>query len=557
MLVTPDKIRLVIMTINRSPEYIHKTLASLLLSDPLVHKLRGIHLVVGGANVEYLNQYKHHKIIKIHPMSLEESKHISDWIVRKKFCHNYHRCLTIIAEDYSGLCIFEDDIMFQDRFVEKMMAAVNEMENEHKLDKYLLDLYLPYGFSPDVSFGSGKLCAKYYPQNFYGTQGIYYPRSIVPEIAQLIYNEGVVDYQKPGDMLIAQYAIATNLLYGTKRSLVQHTGFHSTGLATMFHRSPSFLEFDSAHCEQESGKSDIIQFNFRESVGGAIKFLGYGAQYKGLELVFDISSKVPEILTGDLFQLCQILHLMIENAIQYTFKGEIIVSIEVNSVTDCDVLLQFTISDTGDGTQRLMCEKLQDEEFIISETDRAMQNLALCINFVEKIGGEMWVEDDEKFVSQSGGCVFQFTVPFTRHTDITNNNVIMPINELYERSVLVVDNNHANIKMLSDMLSSWGIQPIIADSGKKALKLLNEKNNANNSVWMVLLDAHMPDMDGFMVAKQINANADLTKATLMMLTEEIKGDKEALCLEADVHNHINKPILYSELLEAMLYFTTI
>lgn len=59
-MITPNDLRLVVMTVRRSPEYIHTTLASLLLSDALVHQLKGVHLVVGDAEVEYLNQYRHH-----------------------------------------------------------------------------------------------------------------------------------------------------------------------------------------------------------------------------------------------------------------------------------------------------------------------------------------------------------------------------------------------------------------------------------------------------------------------------------------------------------------
>ena len=557
MLITPNDIRLVIMTVNRTPEYIHKTLASLFLSDPLVHELKGIHLVVGGSNVEYLNQYKHHNCITIHSMTSEDTVQISEWIVHRKFCHNYHRCLTIPDNDYRGLCICEDDVMFQDGFVEKMVESVNEIENEHKLDKYLLDLYLPYGFYPDPSFRSGKMCTKYYPKRFYGTQCMYYPQNIVTEIAQVIYEQGVAEYLLPGDLIIGQYATVKNILYGTKRSLVQHAGFHSTGLAGVFHRSPSFNEYETSGSKKKLGEAEIMQFNFRESVGGAIKTLGFGAQCKGLELVFDVSSHVPEILTGNLFQLCQVLHLLIDNAIRFTLEGEIIVHIDVISINGCKVLLQFTISDSGQGAQRKMCEKLQDENFLILDGDKAMQNLALCINLVEGMGGEIWVEADENIVTEQLGCVFQFNISFTIMNDIIYRSSIKPIQELTDRFVLVVDDNSFNRKMLANMLTSWGVIPLVVENGKEALKLLKEKKKSNEPVWMVLLDAYMPYMDGFELVKLINANLDLTKTILMMLTEEVKGDKAALCREVGIHNHINKPILYSELLEAMLYFASV
>ena len=160
MRITPQDIRLVIMSVWRSPEYIHKTLASLMMSDPLVHQLKGIHIVVGGSDVQYLEQYRHHKRINIHSLTIPENENIKEWLIHRKCCYNYYRCLTIPEMDYHGLCICEDDVVFQDRFVEKMLEAANEMENEHKITKYILDFYLPYGFSPKASDYCGTYCQK-------------------------------------------------------------------------------------------------------------------------------------------------------------------------------------------------------------------------------------------------------------------------------------------------------------------------------------------------------------------------------------------------------------
>jgi hypothetical protein len=239
-MITPNDLRLVVMTVRRSPEYVHVTLASLLLSDPLVHRLRGVHLVVGGAEVEYLNQYRHHYRIEIHQMSQEDAHRTRLWTLRQRFCLNYYRCLTVPPADCRGICICEDDVIFQDGFIDKMLSAVNEMEETHKLTKYLLDLYLPYGLLPEPSFRCGPYCAKYQAPSFYGTQCMYYPRPVVLELAQFVHEHGVSNYRVEGDMLVREYAIATDGLYGTVRSLVQHIGFISTGLAGFYHRAPTF-----------------------------------------------------------------------------------------------------------------------------------------------------------------------------------------------------------------------------------------------------------------------------------------------------------------------------
>ena len=151
------------------------------------------------------------------------------------------------------MCICEDDVIFQDGFIEKMLAAVNEMEQTHKLSKYLLDLYLPYGLLPEPSFRSGQYCAKYHAQSFYGTQCMYYPRPVAAELARFVHEQGVSHYRVQSDMLVREYANARSALYGTVRSLVQHIGFTTTGLAAFFHRAPTFHggvpPLNSSSCE--------------------------------------------------------------------------------------------------------------------------------------------------------------------------------------------------------------------------------------------------------------------------------------------------------------------
>jgi hypothetical protein len=128
-MITPNDLRLVVMTVRRSPEYIHTTLASLLLSDALVHRLRGVHLVVGGAEVEYLSQYRHHHRIEIHQMGQEDAQWTRHWTLQHRSCFNYYRCLTVPPADCPGMCTCEDDVTFQDGFIEKLLAAVNELAN--------------------------------------------------------------------------------------------------------------------------------------------------------------------------------------------------------------------------------------------------------------------------------------------------------------------------------------------------------------------------------------------------------------------------------------------
>jgi hypothetical protein len=242
-MITPRDIRLAVMTVSRSPEYIHTTLASLLLSDPLAHCLKGLHLVVGSAEANYLKHYGHHCRMEVHVTDEQDCQRLQEWTPHRRFCFNYHRCLTILPADCHGICICEDDVIFRDHFVETLVAAINEIEQENGVAKYLLDLYIPDTFKRDPSCAEGKHWVKYDAESYYGTQCMFFPRSIVPEVAWMMHRFGVADYRAPGDLIIRQYALMTNSLYGTKQPLVQHIGLHSTGLAEFFHRSAAFDEY--------------------------------------------------------------------------------------------------------------------------------------------------------------------------------------------------------------------------------------------------------------------------------------------------------------------------
>lgn len=76
-------------------------------------------------------------------MEQEDAQRVRGWTLRQRFCLNYYRCLTVPPADCRRICICEDDVIFQEGFIEKMLAAVNEMQQTHRLTKYMLDLYLP------------------------------------------------------------------------------------------------------------------------------------------------------------------------------------------------------------------------------------------------------------------------------------------------------------------------------------------------------------------------------------------------------------------------------
>ncbi len=231
-----NRLVLAVMTVDRQPAYVHQTLASLFAADPRVHELSGVHLVIGTNRAEYLGNLRHHAALRFHPLTDAEWERIKDWIVHRRFSHNYVRCLGLPVPDGGGLCVCEDDVVFRDHFLDGLLSTVNEMEQEGGLRDYCLALFSEGDFETDPSFYRGRhYCS--YGWSYHGTQGMYYPKHVAQEMRGYIQLRGVENYTKPGDLLISD--LYGDRMYACPRALVDHVGAVSTGLGGCG-RSPSF-----------------------------------------------------------------------------------------------------------------------------------------------------------------------------------------------------------------------------------------------------------------------------------------------------------------------------
>jgi len=225
-----------VMTVPRDPPYIHQTLASLFASDPLAHELKSVHLVVDASDMAYLANYRHQRALALHPLTSEKEEKTEGWGRHRRFCHNYVRCLSLPIPEEGGICVCEDDVVFRDRFLQRLLATVREMEDEAGLRDYCLALFADADFEANQSFYRGRhYCS--YGWSFHGTQCMYYPRSVALAIRDHIHRLGVENLTKPGDLLIQD--LYGDRMYACPRSLANHIGAVSTGLGGG-RGSPSF-----------------------------------------------------------------------------------------------------------------------------------------------------------------------------------------------------------------------------------------------------------------------------------------------------------------------------
>jgi hypothetical protein len=226
---------ILILTVDReklgSKNYISQTIES--FEKNFKHPAL-IKLVAGSPATEYLEDYK--KKYLIYALNNSKWQMISGWSVHRRAKYNYYRCLTLFK---GNLLILEDDIVFTDNCYQKLMNLIREIESDG-IKKYFLSLYSPF----EKTVEKGKNYGFRNPDYFFGTQGIYFPGSIIKEFTAWIEQNGYLYNELPYDGLIKFYSARNNIpVIDCKNSLVQHAApGDSTGLSLFVHKSPSFEE---------------------------------------------------------------------------------------------------------------------------------------------------------------------------------------------------------------------------------------------------------------------------------------------------------------------------
>ena len=298
----------------------------------------------------------------------------------------------------------------------------------------------------------------------------------------------------------------------------------------------------------EAGKLDLdpVEFRLRDSIEETIKTLALRAHEKNLELVSDIHPDVPESAVGDAPRIRQILLNLAGNAIKFTSEGEVVISARVEA--GARLVLRFTVRDTGIGIP------LEKQEVIFqpfSQADGSTTRkyggtglgLTISTRLVEMMGGRIWVESD-----LGKGSAFHFTVRLEPAESLPPD-AAPERGDLAGVPVLVVDDNATNRRIFRERLSSWGMKPVLTESGAAALAIIERRAEP---FALIVTDAHMPEMDGFELAAQIKSDHRIRAPLILMLTSGGHPGDAARCRELGVEVYLTKPVSQSDLQGAML-----
>jgi two-component system, sensor histidine kinase and response regulator len=332
----------------------------------------------------------------------------------------------------------------------------------------------------------------------------------------------------------------------TQREYLNAVKYSSDSLLTVIN---DILDFSKI----EVGKLslDPIEFNLGDHLGQAMKILAPRAHDKGLELACFVPPQLPDFVLGDPVRLRQVILNLIGNAIKFTGHGEVVLRVELESQDLEGMSLHFAVSDTGIGIppekQKLIFEPFAQAD---SSTTRRYGGtglgLSICSRLISMMSGRIWLE------SETGrGTTFHFTARFG--TPSVPASVPSTDPAILENvRVLIVDDNATNRQILEKTLSHWKMRPVSAAGAEAGLAKLMEARASDAPFALVLLDCHMPDIDGFMLVEQMQKLPELQGLVTVMLTSGGQRGDGQRCQELGIAAYLIKPVLQSDLLEALL-----
>ncbi|MDY0122224.1 MAG: ATP-binding protein [Sulfurimonas sp.] len=283
------------------------------------------------------------------------------------------------------------------------------------------------------------------------------------------------------------------------------------------------------------------------------------ARQKGLELVFDLDADLPYRVIGDKLRLGQVLINLLSNALKFTSKGQVKLSIQVQSEeATSQASLSFAVEDSGIGMNEKQLEKIF-EPFMQADVSTTRKyggtglGLVICKNILEAMGAQIQVQSTPK-----QGSIFSFVLaldveewhkPLLEISQEDPQNKKQDISALKGLSVLLVEDNEINQEVATIMLESAGVHVDIACDGEEGVALFMQ--NQERYDW-ILMDLQMPIMSGYEATKKIREYNK--KIPIIALTAAAMVEDKQKVLEAGMNDHLGKPIEKEELYRVLLAY---
>ncbi len=303
----------------------------------------------------------------------------------------------------------------------------------------------------------------------------------------------------------------------------------------------------------EAGRLELADedFNLRDMVDDTAEILAERAHSKGLEMNPVMPLDLPVAVRGDAARLRQVLMNLIGNAIKFTEKGEVIVRLKLLALSERELRMRFEVIDTGIGISPEQQQKIF-ESFSQGDSSTTRRyggtglGLTISSQLVSLMGGEVGVESEP-----GRGSTFWFDVPLVRSVIVVEHQPERKRNDLRGVRLLVVDDNATNREILHNQAVAWDMPHETAESGPQALEKLRMAAARNEPYDIVILDWHMPEMDGIELAGRIQADPVIPALRQVMLSSAAFDEEAARAMEQGIDRYLNKPVKQSALYDCL------
>ena len=309
----------------------------------------------------------------------------------------------------------------------------------------------------------------------------------------------------------------------------------------------------------EAGKLELSAhpFSLRELLGETVQVQGIKAHGKGIELLWRVAPGVPDRFVADAERLRQVVLNLVGNALKFTESGEVVVEVtradddgggaRSGAVGQGECRVRLAVRDTGIGIpperQAAVFEAFsQADGSVARKYGGTGLGLAISARLVAMLGGRLALES-----AVGVGTTFFFTVPL-RVDPAVDALGAAPLADL---RVLAVDDHAASRRMLDELLRSWGAEPTVADGASAALAALESATAAGAPFAVVLVDAQMPERDGFAFVEAARLRLEADGTRVIVLTSGRRAEDLQRCAAQGVASHLPKPLRHAELLAAI------
>ena len=305
-------------------------------------------------------------------------------------------------------------------------------------------------------------------------------------------------------------------------------------LLTIINDILDFSKIDAGQMKLRKAAFDPV-----EAIEDVATLLSSSAAEKDIELIVRGDATVKDTVLGDAGRFRQIITNLVGNAVKFTEKGHVFIDLHSEAIGEGEMMLTVRIEDTGQGIPE---EKLRSvfEKFSQVDTSSTRRHegtglgLAITAGLVDLFGGHIDV------ASEVGkGSVFTVHLPF-HVVSARTTNTALPVNTTGAR-VLVIDDNAVNRRILTEQLTMWGFDTVAADGGAEGLAVMGEAARLGITIDAVVLDYHMPEMNGLDVAKRIRSDRRFDEMGVIFLTSMDMAGDETTFAELNIQAHLMKP----------------